>query len=261
MGSIHLTTLKCPFLYFGGKQNLAKTITKLIPPHKTYVEPFAGGAAVFWDKKKVETEVLSDLDFDIINFYKCLKYYQAELLTMLHNIKFNKRTLKNAFNLLKFPFNPDNLNIMRAAVFWYAQNGSYNGIPGSVGDHLKALAKSEWITPKHQERLSGVHLYSSSAFDIIEAYDSENTLFYVDPPYFNATQVYHINFSVGDYKKLLYVLSRIRGKFILSGYPSHLLKNLTTLFKWNNEQRDMCLSSATGNGNLRRKIEEITWNF
>ena len=33
-----------------GKKRLAARLVKLIPPHKTYVEPFAGSAAVFFEK-------------------------------------------------------------------------------------------------------------------------------------------------------------------------------------------------------------------
>lgn len=48
-----------PFTYYGGKQTMLRHIMNILPPHKTYVEPFAGGASVFWNKRPAEVEVLN----------------------------------------------------------------------------------------------------------------------------------------------------------------------------------------------------------
>ena len=41
-------------------ERLAARLVKLIPPHKTYVEPFAGAAALFFLKRPSSVEVLND---------------------------------------------------------------------------------------------------------------------------------------------------------------------------------------------------------
>lgn len=55
-----MKTLKTPLSYYGGKQNLVRTILPLIPPHTTYTESFVGGGAIFWTKQPSEVEVIND---------------------------------------------------------------------------------------------------------------------------------------------------------------------------------------------------------
>jgi len=54
-----------PLAYIGGKRRIARRLLPLIPEHTTYVEPFAGGAQVFFHKPRSKVEVLNDLDHEI----------------------------------------------------------------------------------------------------------------------------------------------------------------------------------------------------
>jgi len=54
--------MRGPISYIGGKNRLAKLIIAKLPEHTTYVEPFAGGAQVFFHKPRSKIEVLNDLD-------------------------------------------------------------------------------------------------------------------------------------------------------------------------------------------------------
>ena len=68
-----------PLAYIGGKNRLAVKIISLLPEHTTYVEPFAGGAQVFFHKRPSEVEVLNDLDGEIVNL---LRYASCEPMPM-----------------------------------------------------------------------------------------------------------------------------------------------------------------------------------
>jgi DNA adenine methylase len=72
-----------PFSYIGGKRALANRIIALFPEHKTYVEPFAGGAQVFFRKEPSKVEVLNDLDREIVNFYRICQSHFEELVRYL----------------------------------------------------------------------------------------------------------------------------------------------------------------------------------
>ena len=64
--------------FVGGKSRLAAQIIKRIPPHLAYVEPFAGGAWVFFQKKPSKVEVLNDLDGELVNFWRVIQNHRQE---------------------------------------------------------------------------------------------------------------------------------------------------------------------------------------
>ncbi|EOW3614417.1 DNA adenine methylase, partial [Escherichia coli] len=68
-----------PFLPWpGGKRRLAKHILPLFPEHTMYVEPFCGGAALFFMKKPSRAEIINDINSDIVNLYRVVKHHQEE---------------------------------------------------------------------------------------------------------------------------------------------------------------------------------------
>lgn len=75
----------------GGKSVLAPRIVKLIPKHRTYVEPYAGGAAVFFEKEPSAKEVLNDKDPEIAAAYRFLKGMTAEQFKKLKQYDWHQK--------------------------------------------------------------------------------------------------------------------------------------------------------------------------
>lgn len=77
--------------------------------------------------------------------------------------------------------------------------------------------------------------------NIIEKFDSENTLFYLDPPYYKKEFLYsnNNNFSHQELKDLL---SKIKGKFILSYEDCRFIRNLykdVSIFSYNGNRYEL----------------------
>lgn len=72
--------MKPPFAYYGGKTRIADQITALLPPHKHYVEPFAGSLAVLLAKTPSRMETVNDLDNRLMTFWRVLRERPDELI-------------------------------------------------------------------------------------------------------------------------------------------------------------------------------------
>ena len=114
----------------GGKSRYLDRILPLIPKHTCYVEPFAGGLAVLLAKPRSSLEVINDLNGDLINFYRCVRFHADVLLTELEFVLNSRQEFHD------FRSQPGLTDIQRAARWFFRYFGSY----------LRALACSVWST-------------------------------------------------------------------------------------------------------------------
>lgn len=88
--------------------------------------------------------------------------------------------------------------------------------------------KKERLNTDLVQRLQNVDVECRDAIAVIKSRDTETSFFYVDPPYIvNKDQQVHQGhyswYSPEDYIVLLDTLSQLKGKFLLSNYPSDIL--------------------------------------
>jgi len=207
-----------PLSYIGGKNRLARQIIDCFPKHTTYVEPFAGGAQVFFHKEPSPVEVLNDLDHDVVNFFRVCQSHHPELVRYLQYTVVSREW----FGLLKKTA-PENLtDVQRAARFLYLQKNSFAGlvakqnykytVVGLPNYNPESIAKS---IEKAHARLRRVQIESLPYESVLEKFDRPTTLFYLDPPYWRRN-LYRFNFSDSDFVRLSETLGKVRGKFVLS---------------------------------------------
>ncbi|MES2651258.1 MAG: DNA adenine methylase [Bacteroidota bacterium] len=264
MGKINLKT---PISYYGGKQKLATKIISLIPEHTLYCEPFLGGAAIFYAKNASSVEVINDTNRELMNFYKVVQNDFVALETQIRISTHSRDLHRKASVIYNFPDMFD--EIKRAWAIWILSTQSFSSqLDGSFGyDKSKStLVKKinnnkERFTEEMAIRLQNVCLECADALYVIRSRDAKESFFYCDPPYFNSDCGHYDGYSEQDFENLLKQLSSIEGKFLLSSYPSDILKQYTKANKWFTVTIEQGVSINNKAGNQKRKIEVLTSNF
>jgi DNA adenine methylase len=207
-----------PLPYIGGKNRLATKIISLLPEHTTYVEPFAGGAQVLFHKPPSPVEVLNDLDFEVVNFFRVCQWHYDELVRYLRFCLVSRK-----LHELHVKTDPVTLtDIQRAGRFYYLQKNSFGGLILKQKFHYGISQPSNYnperipeIIEQTHKRLARVQIESLPYEQILEKYDRPSTIFYLDPPYWER-KLYKFNFRESDFREMVRRLSALRGRFILS---------------------------------------------
>jgi len=217
-----------PLAYIGGKNRLAKQIISILPEHTTYVEPFCGGAQVFFHKPASKVEVLNDLDGEVINFLRVCQWHHQELIRFTQYL-----VVSRAWFDIFAKLDPTTLtDIQRATRFLYLQKNCFGGLVVKQHYHYGVVQRPNFnperlpvIIAEAHKRLQLVQLESLPYQEILDRYDRPSTLFYLDPPYWNR-RLYKTNLSPDDFRELEEKLRRITGRFVLSLDDKPEVRNL-----------------------------------
>ncbi|GAA4275940.1 DNA adenine methylase [Aquimarina mytili] len=258
-------TTKTPITYYGGKQALTKLILSLIPKHNLYCEPFVGGGAVFFAKEPSAVEVINDLNGNVVNFYQVCKQDFPKLNKLIQATPHSRKLHKEAAEILRRDKEKD--KIKRAWAFWVQTNMSFSArIFGGYAYERQSNGISKTIFNKKQtftkeicNRLDLVDIECNDALKVIESRDTPESFFYIDPPYFNSDMGHYKGYSEHDFKELLEVISKIKGKFLLSSYPSDILEKYRTKNKWfqHSVEKRIAVTKQT----KKKKTEVLTANY
>jgi DNA adenine methylase len=246
--------IKRPVLrWHGGKWMLAPWIISHFPAHRIYVEPFGGAASVLVRKDRSYAEVYNDLDDDVVNLFRVLRSADARhLVTALELTPFSRLEFMEAYA----PCGDAVERARRLVIRSFMGFGS-NGHARSTG--FRANSNRSGTTPAHDwvnyskslpaliDRLAGVIIEHRQAAEVIRQHDSDQTLFYVDPPYVfstrsDLTRDYAHEMSDADHVVLAGVLHEVAGMVVLSGYPSPLYQELYG--QWHRVERAALADSA-----------------
>lgn len=232
--------------WIGGKKQLRKTIISMFPQkYDRYIEVFGGAGWVLFGKEPSKFEVYNDTNDNLVNLFKCIKYH-AETVQKEFEWVLDSRQQFFAYR--------DNMNyteltdIQRAARFLYV-------VKNSFGTDLKSYATepcafdvfSETLT-KAKERLNRVVIEHRDFEHLIKTYDRPTALFYLDPPYYKSEYVYQDSFLEEDHKRLHEILSKIKGKFILSYNDADFIRDLYKEYNIIPIERTLNLCSENKNG-------------
>ncbi|HHQ1838511.1 DNA adenine methylase [Acinetobacter baumannii] len=262
-----MSSLKHPLIrYHGGKFRIADWVISHFPVHKTYVEPFGGGASVLFTKEPSVIEIYNDLDNEVVNLFKVLREPEQRrcLEEKLYLTPFARTEFYDAYDETENPVEKARRMIIRAQM-GFGSAGATKGKTGfrMAGGRQKNYEIALWERYPNRllqfaERLKQVLIENQPAAKVISQYDDENTLFFVDPPYVRSTRTsnmtaYRYEMSDQDHIDLLDQLNQVKGKVILSGYDHEIYNSRLT--HWVKKTRTV---QASGNrGGVSR--QECLW--
>lgn len=207
----------------GNKSKLADEIQKHFPPHRIYIEPFFGAGGMFFNKPKVQYNIVNDLDSDVFNLFQVVSndYNELERLLKLMPIhtdlleywKENKEVdpIRKALRFLFL----SNLTWMNTIVF---------GASRCNGNQL--LTINELLQPT-QKAIFGVQFMnkdfrvffnSISLDDRGDKGETAQTFIYCDPPYLDTNDNYSHSFTKHDASDLFDCLIKSKCKFAYSEF-------------------------------------------
>jgi site-specific DNA-adenine methylase len=195
-----------------GKKRLADRLVAMLPAHKTYVEPFAGSAAVLFAKEPSEVEVINDADPEIAEAYRLLKKLTPEGLDRLKKLPWvgDEKTFKGLLDA-----EPED-DVERLHRFLYLTHFSYAKMrgrsfsPSVVGVEAKTIKRIEQYAP----RLKRVKVHCGDYEKVVRKYDAKDTVFFLDPPYpgYNVD----VGESEFDEERFFALLKSLQGKFLIT---------------------------------------------
>ena len=234
--------LRSPFKWAGGKSRLRRTIVGMLPPHECYVEAFGGAGWVLFGKQPSKVEVLNDIDNDVVNFFRVVKYQPDKLIE-----SFEWELVSRAeFERLRDLRVNDLSEIERAHRFYYLIMAAWGGELGTPrfqtsvtdGGHgnrlIGAIRNLEArIKPVHK-RLQTVVIENLTWQECLAKYDrpyaEKGVVMYLDPPYPDNTINYQHNMrSLDEHMQLVEVLRDLQARFILTSYD---LPRTRTLYNY-----------------------------
>ena len=230
--------MKSPINWYGGKYYMANDIIELFPEHKMFVEGFGGAGHIIFKKKPSDMEVYNDLHSGLYLLFKLLRENNEELIKAIQLTPYsrkefmtdNKGSWKTETNDIEKvrKFYVEIMQAVGGKGGWcYAKSKSRRGMCQSVSRWLGNIDEN---MPDLIERLRELQIENLDVIELIKKYDTENTLFYLDPPYIHETRsaqkMYDYEMSNEKHIELVNTLLHIKGKVILSGYEHEIYKPL-----------------------------------
>lgn len=230
------------FGWYGGKFAHLNWLLPLLPKALHYCEPFAGGASVLLNREPSPIETYNDADGDIVNFFRVLRDQQHALIHAIGLTPFSRQEFQEAISEPTEGLS----DLERARRFFIRARQVRTGLAQKASSgrwaHCRltsragmAGAVSRWLgsvegLSEVAQRLLRVQIENAPAIEVIKRYDSDDTLFYCDPPYPHASRgdcnAYGYEMTDDDHRELACVLGSVKGKVALSGYHCELLDNL-----------------------------------
>ena len=230
------------FGWYGGKFSHLDFLIPLLPTDAThFCDVFGGSAAVLLNVGPYPVETYNDIDSEVVNFFQTLRNQHGKLVKAIGLTPFSREELALACQPAK------NLSkLERARRFYIRARQTRTGLAqtsskgrwahcvltsraGMAGAVSRWLGSVEGLSEIAQ-RLQRVQIENAPAIEVIQRYNTLETLFYLDPPYVHSargdTSAYGFEMTDEEHRELAECLDGIHGRAIISGYRTKLYDHL-----------------------------------
>lgn len=203
-----------PFRSPGGKDVWVPTLKAMMPPHKLYIEPYAGSASLFFGKEPSEKEVLVELNADICALFQFLKTASDSDLAWMRSqywkwspSNFDRMKSSNPTDLRRKAYRYKYLNLfsVRGACEYLDKTDVVRANTGKV--FLNNLEK-------FRDRLKSATIVQGDAIAAMKKYDGPDTFHYVDPPWKALAR--NSEWTDFDATKFIETIKALKGKVLIS---------------------------------------------
>jgi len=217
--------------YPGSKWRLAPWIIEHMPEHETYLEPFFGSGAVYFNKPLSDVETINDIDVRVVNLFRVIRDYPRELAYKVKYTPVSRKEYDLSFEISKEPIEDARRMLVCC---WFGISGKTNskaGFRSSVTKNGPRVIK-EWQSipggiKEVSERLKKTQIECRDAIELIHLYNRQQVLIYADPPYIGEqvkSMHYKHEMNVSNHENLVDVLKKHEGPVLLSGYENDVYK-------------------------------------
>ena len=240
--SIALNPLKPLCKWSGGKRDEIKQFKELYPTNfKRYIEPFAGGAAVYFDLEFQGENVINDIHPDLVNFYRQISQgHSQEIYDLVSSWGISemdyyfvrgggKKLPKGA------PVFTPISDIDRAAQFIYLRKTCFRGMIRYNSDgkfnipwgKYKSANFDELINPRYTSLLERTTIFQSDYNQLFDDYNQQDNFFFIDQPYDSTFNDYGgDNFTRENQIQLFERFSTTKSKCMMVVGGSEFIRNL-----------------------------------
>ena len=259
------------FGWYGGKFSHLDFLAPLIPDDAThFCDVYGGSAAVLMNVGPFPVETYNDIDSELVNFFQTLRNQGPKLIRAIGLTPFSREELARACEPAA-----DLTKLERARRFYVRARQTRTGLAQTSSEgrwaHCvltsragMAGAVSRWLgsvegLAEIAQRLQRVQIENAPAVDVIRRYDTDDTVFYLDPPYVHSVRgdasAYGFEMTDEEHTELSEVLHAVRGRAVLSGYRTDLYDDLYADWRREDAPERVCHS-------VRQPRRESAWmNF
>lgn len=270
-----------PFIkWVGGKTHLLFSLRQRKPEYTgTYVEPFVGGGALFYDTCPTQA-VLNDANSKLVNLYINVRDHKDELVDSLNSYESEYNALasisakKDFYYQNRTEFNArgfeTDLTVDDAAQFIFLNKTNFNGLyrENAKGEYNAAFGWKKSITLYDEANLSNcsaalknVDIMNGDFEDACKGL-SAGDFVYFDPPYYSTFDGYQKNgFSEDDHVRLHDLFQRLTESGVHCMLSNSNTDFIKILYAGYNIEIVPVKRNINRNGNARHGEEVIITNY